>query len=126
MDTQAAQRVAHDGGADLFGVCPFVTSQSILQGKWAILILHHLAEGPLRFNELIRRMDVAQGTLSKQLKNLEHEGLVRRTVHTDGPLRVEYELTDIGLKFRGVLDAIEAWGNDYIEFLRTHDGDDVR
>ena len=117
MDTQAAQRVAHDGGADLFGVCPFVTSQSVLQGKWAILILHHLAEGPLRFNELLRRMDVAQGTLSKQLKNL-----VRRIVHADGPLRVEYELTGIGLKFRGVLDAIEAWGNDYIEFLHANRG----
>ena len=103
MDTQAAQRVAHDGGADLFGVCPFVTS-------------------PLRFNELLRRMDVAQGTLSKQLKNLEHEGLVRRIVHADGPLRVEYELTGIGLKFRGVLDAIEAWGNDYIEFLHANRG----
>lgn len=122
MDTQAAQRVARDGGADLFGVCPFVTSQSVLQGKWAILILHHLAEGPLRFNELLRRMDVAQGTLSKQLKNLEHEGLVRRIVHADGPLRVEYELTGIGLKFRGVLDAIEAWGNDYIEFLHANRG----
>ncbi len=54
---------------DLFGVCPFVTAQRLIQGKWAILILHHLSEGPLRFNELQRRMPkMTHATLSAQLE----------------------------------------------------------
>lgn len=60
---------------DLFGVCPFVTAQRLIQGKWAILILHHLSEGPLRFNELQRRMPkMTHATLSAQLKQLEAKG----------------------------------------------------
>ena len=50
---------------DLFGVCPFVTAQRLIQGKWAILILHHLSEGPLRFNELQRRMHSSSSSRPK-------------------------------------------------------------
>jgi len=57
---------------DLFGLCPYVTSQKILTGKWSLLIMHHLNNGPLRFNELQRRLpDLTQATLTKQLKALE-------------------------------------------------------
>lgn len=107
--------------ADQFGVCPYVTSQTLLQGKWAILILYQLKDGPMRFNELLRRIEIAQGTLSKQLKYLEKEGLIRRQVCTEGTLRVEYELTPIGKKFKKVLDAIGEWGNEYIEYLHQQD-----
>ena len=103
---------------DLFGVCPYVTSQSIIQGKWAILILHQLEGGPLRFNELLRRIEIAQGTLSKQLKSLEDEGMIYRNVQAEGVLKVEYELTEIGGKFKKVLNSIEEWGKEYIEYLK--------
>ena len=79
---------------DLFGVCPFVTAQRLIQGKWAILILHHLSEGPLRFNELQRRMPkMTHATLSAQLKQLEAEGLVIRTEYPQIPPKVEYKLS---------------------------------
>ncbi|MCC6094058.1 MAG: helix-turn-helix transcriptional regulator [Eubacterium sp.] len=107
-------------GDDLFGICPYVTTQKILQGKWAILILYQLADGPVRFNELLRRIEIAQGTLSNQLKYLEREGLIHRRVYTEGTLRVEYALTPIGEKFRTVLQAIEVWGNEYISYLKTN------
>lgn len=95
--------------------CPFVAAQGVLQGKWAILILHHLADGPLRFNQLRARMpQVTHATLSNQLKALGQRGMVRREVFPEVPPRVEYSLTPIGERFRPVLDAVEVWGNEYL------------
>lgn len=105
-----------------FGVCPFVTAQKLLQGKWALLIMHELSGGAKRFGELQRSIDITQATLSSQLKNLESEGLVHRTAYPEIPPRVEYTLTDIGRSFQPVLDAVETWGNAYIAYLRERDG----
>ncbi len=105
---------------DLFGICPFVTSQKILQGKWAILVLHELSQGTRRFNELERELGITHATLSSQLKSLEREGIVNRTVYAEVPPRVEYSLTEIGRKFESVLASIEAWGYDYIDFLHAN------
>lgn len=100
---------------ELFGVCPFVTAQRLLQGKWAILIMHHLEEGPVRFNELQRRMPkINHATLSRQLRQLDADGLIERIVHEAPSQKVEYRLTPIGLKIRPVLDAVRSWGQDYI------------
>lgn len=104
--------------ANQFGMCPYVTAQHLLSGKWAILILHTLAEGTKRFNQIQKEINITQATLSTQLKTLEAEGLVSRTVYPEVPPRVEYALTDIGVRFKPVLDSIEAWGREYIEFLK--------
>ena len=104
--------------ANQFGMCPYVTAQQLLSGKWAILILHTLADGTKRFNQIQREIDITQATLSNQLKALEAEGLVSRTVYPEVPPRVEYSLTDIGARFKPVLDSIEVWGREYIEFLK--------
>ena len=108
---------------DKFGKCPYVTSQKILSGKWAILILHELEDGPRRFNELQHQIDITQATLSTQLKSLEQNGLISRTVYPEVPPRVEYAMTGIGLKFKPVLQSIEEWGNEYIEYLHIRNKD---
>lgn len=105
---------------NLFGVCPFVTAQKLLQGKWAILILHALSEGTKRFNELERDIHITHATLSSQLKYMEKEGLVHRTVYPEVPPRVEYSLTAMGRRFAPVLDSIRIWGEEYIEFLKEN------
>ena len=105
---------------ELFGICPFVTAQKLLQGKWAILILHALNEGTKRFNELERDIQITHATLSSQLKYLEKEGLVHRTVYPEVPPRVEYSLTAMGRRFAPVLDSIQIWGEEYIEFLKEN------
>ena len=65
---------------DLYGLCPYVTSQKVLTGKWALLIMFHLSDGPVRFNELQRRLpSLTQATLSKQLKSLEEYRMITRT-----------------------------------------------
>ena len=119
MKIEQIEETTKKQGKELFGICPYVTTQTVLQGKWAILILYQLENGPVRFNELLRRIDIAQGTLSNQLKYLEKEGMIRRNVYTEGVLRVEYELTPIGEKFRTVLQSIEKWGNEDITYLKA-------
>lgn len=103
--------------ADQFGICPYVTAQQLLAGKWAILIMHELNSGTKRFNELQKSISITQATLSAQLKKLEEEGLITRKVYAEVPLRVEYSLTDIGREFGPVLSAIETWGDKYIDHL---------
>ncbi|MGI6118047.1 MAG: winged helix-turn-helix transcriptional regulator [Bilifractor sp.] len=104
--------------AGKFGICPYVTAQKLLAGKWAILILHELEDGPRRFSELKRRIDITQATLSTQLHNLETEGLIHRKVFAEVPPRVEYSMTEIGTEFIPVLNSIKTWGNKYIERLK--------
>lgn len=105
---------------DLFGLCPFVTSQKVLTGKWSLYILYLLQEGPLRFNELKRKMpeEMTHTTLSRQLKALEEEGLIIRNEYIQVPPKVEYYLSEIGNKFKIVIDALGEWGNEYIEYLK--------
>ena len=101
-----------------FGKCPFYTTQRLIQGKWAILILHYLSEGPLRFSALQRKMPkMTHATLSNQLKQLEAEGLIARTVYGDIPPKVEYSLTELGRAFGPVLDSIRAFGQVYISHM---------
>lgn len=106
---------------NLFGVCPYVTAQKVLTGKWSMYILYLLADGPIRFNELQRRMpeEMTHTTLSRQLKTLEDEGLIIRTEYQQIPPKVEYRLSEIGEKFRKVLSTLEVWGNEYIQYLDT-------
>lgn len=82
--------------------------------------MHALSRGPKRFGELQRELDITQATLSSQLKNLESEGLISRTLYPEVPPRVVYSLTEIGREFQPVLDSIEVWGRKYIEYLHTH------
>ena len=98
-----------------FGKCPYATAQSLISGKWAVLILLYLEDGPIRFNELLRKMPkMTHATLSVQLKSLEEYGLVQRVQYEAIPPKVEYSLTEIGKKFHPVIAAMEAWGNEYI------------
>lgn len=104
---------------DLFGICPYATTQKVISGKWAILILHDLEEKTLRFGQLQRQLpQLTQATLTKQLRMLEEYGLVQRTVYPEVPPKVEYSLTDIGREFRSVLNELERFGEKYISYLK--------
>ena len=105
---------------DLYGACPFVTTQKILQGKWAILILHYLSDGPVRFNALQKMVpNMTHATLSKQLKQLEAYNLIIRKDYPQIPPKVEYDLSEVGKNFLPVLDSIKDFGNKYIDYLQT-------
>ncbi|HIS60645.1 MAG TPA: helix-turn-helix transcriptional regulator [Candidatus Scybalomonas excrementigallinarum] len=98
--------------------CPYMMSQRVLSGKWSMYLMHLLSDGPIRFNELKRRMpeNMTHTTLSRQLKFLEEGGLVIRQEYSQVPPKVEYSLSEIGKRFQPVLDALSDWGMEYIEF----------
>ncbi len=101
---------------DLFLKCPYATSQKILSGKWALMILNNLSSGPVRFNELQRLMpEMTQTTLTRQLRSLEDYGVITRHVYAQIPPKVEYDLSEIGQAFIPVLDSLKVWGEAYIE-----------
>ncbi len=102
-----------------FGLCPYATAQSLISGKWAVLILFYLEEGPIRFNELLRKMPkMTHATLSVQLKSLEEYGLVQRVQYESIPPKVEYSLTEIGKQFHPVIEAMATFGNQYIDHMK--------
>lgn len=101
--------------------CPFITTQKVLQGKWAIVILYHLSTGTKRFGELERLIpDVTRTVLTRQLRQLENDLLITRKVFAEIPPHVEYSLTKLGNKFEKVLDAIEIFGLEYINELKNN------
>lgn len=103
---------------ELFGKCPVTTAQKVLSGKWSLLIIYHLKDRTLRFNELLRLFDgVTHTTLTKQLKTLEHHGLIERRVYSQIPPKVEYSLSEMGKGLLPVIDVLNEWGECYIKYL---------
>lgn len=94
--------------------CPVEAALEQIAGKWKGLIIYHLMEGTLRFNELARRVgSVTQRSLTKQLRELESDGIIHRQVYAVVPPRVEYSLTEKGRELRGVIQALHRWGAAY-------------
>lgn len=92
--------------------CCASLTMGMIGGKWKTVILFHLREGELRYNELRKEMPtVTERTLSLQLKTLEEDGIIKRTVHTSKPpLKVVYALTDFGETLIPVIMSIADWG----------------
>ncbi|GAB4228136.1 MAG: helix-turn-helix domain-containing protein [Kiloniellaceae bacterium] len=84
----------------------------LLEGRWKMIILFHLFDrGTLRFSELERAIPaVSQKMLIQQLRELERDGIVARTVYPQVPPKVEYALTEWGRALCPALDALLEWG----------------
>ncbi|WP_185961281.1 helix-turn-helix domain-containing protein [Telmatospirillum sp. J64-1] len=100
--------------------CPVEGVLALIGGKWKGVILYHLLEGTLRFNELRRRLpNVTQRMLTNQLRELEADGLVIRKVYAEVPPRVEYSLSPLGGSLYPVIMALKDWGDAHFEHLPT-------
>ena len=97
--------------------CQMELALQVIGGKWKPIILWRLGlVGILRFSQLSRIMpNITQKMLTQQLRELEGDGLVKRTVWPQVPPRVEYELTDLGASVVPVLRQLCAWGGAYEE-----------
>ena len=94
--------------------CPVETTLTLISDKWKVLILRDLLPGPKRFGELKRSVgNVSQKVLTAQLRQMEDNGLLQRTVYPEVPPRVEYALTALGHSLKPILDAMENWGAQY-------------
>lgn len=104
------------------GGCPLRTSVSAIGGRWKPLVLHYLLQQPRGFGELQRCCDdVANKTLATQLRELERDGLISRTVNNDARRSVCYAPTEDGVAMQHVIRALVDWGN-----RRLAQADDAR
>ena len=91
--------------------CPVSRTLRFFDGKWKPLILNELKAGRLRAGELARRIpEVTPKVLTQQLRELEHDGLVKRRVLPRVPPHVEYKLSPFGLTLKPVLNSLCKWG----------------
>ena len=95
---------------------PMRTLQSILNGKWKILILWYIYVFEVRrFGELRRHLgDITQSTLTKQLRELEGDGFIDRQIYQEIPPKVEYRLSEIGKSFVPILEGMRSWSQAFL------------
>jgi DNA-binding HxlR family transcriptional regulator len=94
--------------------CPTELAMEVVGGKWKLVIVEHLDAGTLRFGELQRSLPgITARMLTRQLRELEADGLVHRTVHAEVPPKVEYSLSDRGRTLVPIIGRLRSWGEDY-------------
>ena len=94
--------------------CPVETTLTLIGDKWKVLILRDLLTGTKRFGELKKSIgSVSQKVLTTQLRAMEENGLLTRTVYAEVPPRVEYTLTALGKSLHPILDAMRDFGEAY-------------
>lgn len=95
--------------------CPVEATLEKIGGKWKGIVLFHLLQGTKRYSELKRDVgNVSQRMLTKQLRELEKDGLILRKVYPVVPPHVEYSLSDKGRTLEPILQALRKWGENYV------------
>lgn len=95
--------------------CPVEAAIDVIGGKWKPLILWALRDGTLRFSNLEDALpDITQKMLTKQLRELEQDGLIARKVYAQVPPKVEYSLTPSGESLMPTLDMLCEWGAEHM------------
>ncbi|MBK20177.1 MAG: transcriptional regulator [Rhodospirillaceae bacterium] len=95
--------------------CPVEAALERIGGKWKGVVLYHLLDGTKRYNALKRDIgNVTQRMLTKQLRELERDGIVIRKVYPVVPPHVEYSLSEKGKSLEPILLALRDWGQSYI------------
>ena len=95
--------------------CSIEAAFDVIGGKWKGLVLYHLLDGKKRFNELRRLIpSVTQRIITLQLRELEKDGLIIRSVYPEVPPRVEYSLTECGKALENILHELRDWGKPFM------------
>lgn len=91
--------------------CGFAAALNVASGKWKMAILWEIHSAPRRFGELRRLLKgVSEKVLTEQLRQMETDGLITRTVYPETVQRVEYAVTDVGLSLNTAINAMSDWG----------------
>ena len=103
-------------------ICGINHTQKILAGKWKITIIWLLKNEAKRYSEIKKFLsNISQGSLTKQLRELEEDEIIERKIYPEVPPRVEYFLTEKGKRLTPILDSMEEFANFYIdEYLKNH------
>ncbi|WP_285291770.1 helix-turn-helix domain-containing protein [Bacillus sp. ISL-35] len=96
-------------------ICPrFEKAMGILGQRWTGLIMYQLLSGPQRFCTIESAVGVSGRVLSERLKDLESEGIVKRDVYPETPVRIEYSLTEKGQALEPLMKEIETWSQSWL------------
>lgn len=103
-------------------ICPIRNVIARFGNKWALLVIYILNEnGAIRFNQLARQIpDISTKVLSNTLHILEADGLVKRTVFPEVPIRVEYELTETGRSLVPIIISLTEWAQNNMKLIMAH------
>ena len=103
--------------------CPIETTFKIIGKKWAVLILREMFRGTKQFNRFIENIDgITPKVLTERLRELEKFGIIKRRIVSEYPIKVEYELTDLGKGFEPVLLAAGSFSMRYMPEVVFKDG----
>ncbi|MBM7704118.1 winged helix-turn-helix transcriptional regulator [Metabacillus iocasae] len=101
--------------------CPVEATLDIIGGKWKSVILYHLIDQTLRFNELKRLVPgITQRMLTLQLRELERDGIIHREIYKEVPPKVEYWLTDFGQTLTPIIQLMLKWGVENTDKIIQH------
>ncbi|GAA4378747.1 winged helix-turn-helix transcriptional regulator [Hymenobacter koreensis] len=96
-------------------ICPVRTTLNVLGGKWKLLILSYLLDGPRRYGELRRLVpEVTEKMLIQELRELEADAIIQRLVYQQVPPKVEYQLTEHGRRVQPMFQELINWGTGYL------------
>lgn len=99
--------------------CEWREVVGLIGDKWSVLILHTMCHEKLRYSEVQRRVPgISQKVLTATLRQLERDGVVKRTVYPVVPPRVEYELTPLGHSVFDVIESLRAWSIDHLSEVK--------
>lgn len=102
--------------------CTIEAGIAMIGGKYKIMILHHLMQGALRYNQIAKALPKATPKmLSQQLKELESDGIIKRTLYPIVPPKTEYNLTPLGEALKPVIESLCAWSQGYYEACGVED-----
>jgi DNA-binding HxlR family transcriptional regulator len=96
-------------------LCPkFERAMNIISKRWSGLIIYQLLNGPQRFCTIESSLPISGRLLSERLKDLELEGIVKRDVYPETPVRIEYSLTEKGKALEAVIREMEKWSQEWV------------
>ncbi|UOQ45072.1 winged helix-turn-helix transcriptional regulator [Halobacillus salinarum] len=102
-------------------ICPrFEKAIGLLSKRWTGLIIYHLLDGQQRFCTIESAIGISGKVLSDRLKDMEKEGLVKRDVYPETPVRIEYSLTEKGRSLKPIMDEIEKWSHAWLSEEGDH------
>jgi DNA-binding HxlR family transcriptional regulator len=108
---------------DVDQTCGMSIAIEVVGGKWKMHLMWVLAEGPVRFGEIRRKLDgVSEKVLAENLRQLEASGVVHRELYAEVPPRVEYSLTPLGESLNEALKPLEVWGDRHRDAVASQSG----
>ena len=99
--------------------CPVATTLMLIGNKWKIFIIQQLMDRPVRFGELRRAIPgISEKVLTDNLRAMEKDGIITRTVFPEVPPRTEYALSELGNTMRPIIESMATWGTGYQQLVR--------